>query len=249
MDKDTKISIGIQARSTSSRLPGKISRSVGSRTVLERVVDAADSCASYINRYSFSNRIHCGVYILVPEGDIIVDQLHMHRDKILEGDENDVLSRYVKLQKETNADFIVRVTADCPVIPHFLIYKGVNVAVKNGLDCVSNVADLKEEMRVSIDGHDIEVLSKRALAYLDQYAKGSDREHVTSLLRKLPPPEDLRFGGLFGHVDFCHPYFKNVKLSIDTEEDLKRVAEMHESLEEKISKYKSVYGKNSVYRF
>lgn len=249
MDKDTKISIGIQARSTSSRLPGKISRSVGSRTVLERVIDASESCASYINRYSFSNRIHCGVFILVPEGDAIVESLHMHRDKIIEGDENDVLSRYVKLQQETDADFIVRVTADCPVIPHFMIYKGVNVAVKNGLDYVSNVADLKEEMRVSIDGHDVEVLSKRALEYINQNARGSDREHVTSLLRKLPPPSNIRFGGLFGHVDFYHPDFKNVKLSVDTEEDLERVVGMHESLEDKINKYRNIYGKNSVYRF
>lgn len=249
MEKDTKISIGIQARSTSSRLPGKISRIIGSRTVLERVIDAAESCASYINRYSFSNRIHCGVFILVPEGDPIVDQLHLHRDKIIQGDENDVLSRYSTLATETDADFIVRVTADCPVVPHFMIYKGVNVAVKNGLDYVSNVADLKEEMRASIDGHDVEVLSKRALDFVNEHATGSDREHVTSLLRRLPPPANIRFGGLFGHVDFYHPEFKKIKLSIDTEEDFERVVGMYESLEEKIARYRHTYGKNSVYRF
>ncbi len=140
MDKDTRVSIGIQARSTSTRMPGKISRPIGSRTVLERVIDAAESCASYVNRYSFSNRIHCGVFILVPKGDPVLEHLHSHRDKVIEGDEDDVLSRYMAMAEDTNADFIVRITADCPVIPHFVIFKGVNVAVKNGLDYVSNVA-------------------------------------------------------------------------------------------------------------
>lgn len=249
MDKDTRVSIGIQARSTSTRLPGKISKSIGTRTLLERVIDAGESCASYINRYSFSNRIHCGVFVLVPEGDPVLDSLHGHKDKLIAGDENDVLSRYVHMANETNADFIVRVTADCPVIPHFVIFKGVNVAVKNGLDYVSNVADIDETMRTSIDGHDVEVLSRRALDWLDINAIGKDREHVTSLLRALPPPPNIRFGGLFGHVDFYHPDFKNVKLSVDTEEDFQRVVGMHESLEDKISKYRTIYGKHSVFRF
>ncbi len=104
-------------------------------------------------------------------------------------------------------------------------------------------------LRTSIDGHDVEVLSRHALEWVNERAKGQDREHVTSLLRKLPPPPSIRFGGLFGHVDFYHPEFKSLKLSVDTEEDLQRVVGMHESLEEKISKYRHIYGKTSVYRF
>lgn len=245
MDKDIKVSIGIQARSTSSRLPGKISKFIGNRTVLERVIDACEGCASYINRYSFSNHIHCLVYLLIPEGDPILEQLRVDREKIIEGDENDVLSRYVKMAEETDADFIVRVTADCPLIPHHVIFKAINVAVKNGLDYVSNVADVKGEMRTSIDGHDVEVLSRKALDWVNETAvMQPDREHVTPLLRGMNVPASIRVGGLFGHVDLSA-----TKLSLDTEDDLKRICDQYDSLENKMTNFKRRHGKNSVFRF
>lgn len=249
MEKSIKVAIGIQARSTSTRLPGKISRTIGNRSVLERVIDACESCAVYINKFSFTHKIHARTFILVPKGDEVIDHLRGHQEKLIEGDEDDVLSRYVKMANEMDANFIVRVTADCPIIPHFVIFKGVNVAAKNGLDYVSNVADLGEEMRTSIDGHDVEVLSRKALEWVDQNAKGKDREHVTALLRRLPPPPDLLFGGLFGHVDFYHPKFRDLKLSLDTEDDFKLIVEMYESIENKMRRFRDVYGRHSVHRF
>lgn len=244
MDKDIRVAIGIQARSTSQRLPGKISRMIGNRSVIERVMDACEGCASYINRYSFSNHIHCLVFVLIPEGDPITEQLRCEREKIIEGDETDVLSRYIKMADETQSDFIVRVTADCPLIPHHVIFKAINVAVKNGLDYVSNVADLEEKMRTSIDGHDVEVMSRKALDWVAQNATEHAREHVTSLLRGDNVPASIRIGGLFGHVDLS-----KTKLSVDTEADLDRIIDQYESLEDKMAQFRRRHGKSSVYRF
>jgi spore coat polysaccharide biosynthesis protein SpsF len=241
---NTKVSIGIQARSTSKRFPNKVFQMIGNRMVIEHVIDSAKNCADYINRYAFSNRVSCDVFVLIPKGDPIKQALRMDSDFIIEGDENDVLSRYLHLARSEESDFLVRITADCPLIPPFLIFKCINAAVKNGFDYFSNVGDFPETIRTSIDGHDVEVISKHALDYLQKVATERDREHVTGLLRADVVPAHIRRGILIGHNDFS-----GIKLSIDTEEDLERVKVEFEKIQEKVDKAKSKYGKHAVHRF
>jgi spore coat polysaccharide biosynthesis protein SpsF (cytidylyltransferase family) len=110
---------------------------------------------------------------------------------LIAGDEQDVLSRFVKAQELTNADYIVRLTSDCPLILDFIISKHINVAVLNDLDYVSNV---DEQVRLVFDGMDCEILSKNALKWLDVNAKTKEhREHVTLALRQNHPKE-IKFG-------------------------------------------------------
>lgn len=245
MKKQTKVSIGIQARSTSERFPNKVTQMIGNRMVIEHVIDSCRSCADYINRYTFTNNIVVDVFILIPEGDPLKQILSPMSDHIIEGDENDVLSRYVKMAKESEAEYVVRITADCPLLPHFMIYKGINVAIKNGLDYVSNVGDKTESMRTSIDGDDVEVMSARALEWADKnsHAK-SQREHVTTALREDGAPYFFRYGVLIGHKDHS-----NIKLSVDTEDDLKNIRTDFERIKNKIEAAKKKYGKNAVFRF
>ena len=243
MKKQTIVSIGIQARSTSSRFPNKVTQMIGSRMAIEHVIDSCRSCADYINRYTFTNNIIVSVFVLIPMGDPLKQILSPMSDHVLEGDENDVLSRYVNLANETDADFVVRVTGDCPLIPHFVIYKGINIAIKNGLDYVSNVGDLKETMRTSIDGDDVEVISKRALFWADDNTEGG-REHVTGALRSDDSPSFFRYGIMIGHKDHS-----NIKLSLDSEKDLINIRREFDSIQNKIESAKKKYGKGAVYRF
>lgn len=246
MQKNIKVSIGIQARSTSKRFPNKIIQMIGNKMVIEHVIDQCRNCADYINRYAFSNHVSCGVYVLIPKDDPVKDHLRIDRDLIIEGDENDVMSRYVQMAKDTEADFIVRITADCPLIPPFLIFKCVNSAVKNGFDYFSNVGDVDPEtMRTAIDGHDVEVMSIKALDYANKNAYvPKQREHVTTLLRGDDLPSYLRRGVLIGHNDHS-----NVKLSIDTEEDLENVRAEYARINSKMESAKKKYGKTAVHRF
>jgi spore coat polysaccharide biosynthesis protein SpsF len=243
--KQTKVSIGIQARSTSTRFPNKITQMIGSRMVIEHVIDSCRSCADYVNRYTFTNNIFVNVFLLIPVGDPIKQILSPMSDYIIEGAENDVLSRYVKMAKDTEADYIVRVTADCPMLPHFVIYKCINTAIKNGLDYTSNVGDKDETMRTAIDGDDVEVMSMRALEWADKNSRNDhDREHVTSVLRDDDSPPFFRYGVMIGHKDHS-----NIKLSIDSEQDLENVREEVERIQSKIGAAKKRYGKTAVFRF
>ncbi len=245
MDRATKVSIGIQARSTSERFPNKISQYIGQKMVIEHVIDSCRSCADYINRYAFSNHVSCGVYVLIPKNDPIKDILRIDHDLIIEGDEKDVLSRYMQMAKETDADFVVRVTADCPLIPSFLIYKCINVAIKAGFDYFSNVGDAPETLRTAIDGHDVEVMNRKALDYaFNNSFEQSHREHVTSVLRDDGLPPFIRRGILIGHNDLSQ-----IKLSLDTETDLKKIRDEYESVESKVASAKMKYGKSSVHRY
>ena len=246
MQQPIHVCIGIQARSTSSRLPNKISRLIKGKMVIDHVIDACKNSAAYINRYSYTNHISCSVFVLIPKNDPIKPSLLLQDGAVIEGPEDDVLARYVLMAKENHANYVVRITADCPLIPPFLIFKCINAAIKNGFDYFSNVGDLgPDSIRTSIDGHDVEVMSARALDWLDKTAKpGPEREHVTLRLRDDHVPHHIRRGVLIGHNDHS-----DIKLSIDTEEDFKRVEEEYERLQKKIEIGKRKFGKNAVHRF
>lgn len=239
------VAIGIQARSTSTRLPNKISQMVGGKMVIDHVIETCKNAAEHINRYSFTNHTTCDVYVLIPKNDPIKESLQMDSEHILEGSESDVLSRYIQMAEAAEATHVVRITADCPLIPPFLIHKCIISATKNGFDYFSNVGDAKLETSTSIDGHDVEVLSRAALDHIGGAAQaGPQREHVTLLLRGDSAPSWIRRGVLIGHNDHS-----GIKLSIDTQEDLDRVREEYDKIQKKVSIAKARYGKNAVHRY
>lgn len=236
------ICIGIQARSTSQRLPGKVLERIGYKTILERVLEAANSSSKYINRGTHKSNIFCSVYVLTPHGDKVADFCRQKRINFLEGDEYDVLSRYKKMADVFDASYVVRLTADCPFVPAEYISKAVNTAVKNELDYCSNV---DPRFRTSPDGFDVEVISRRAMQWLEVNAKEkSDREHVTTKLRTKDAPALFKVGVILGRIDLS-----GIKLSIDTADDLQRGIDHFETLDKKISIAREIYGDKAIHRF
>ena len=242
MDKPTNhVCIGIQARSTSTRFPGKVFELIGGKEMLRHVRDAAENCAFNLNRRSHSTGIRVTYAILCPEGDPIRDRYEGSSLVIL-GSETDVLSRYVDYAKRLNADYVVRITGDCPMLPGHLIAKHITTAVANSYDYCSNVDAF---VRTSIDGHDVEVFSRRALAWADENAKtDSLREHVTQVMRTPEFRESFRSGSVQGFVDLSH-----VKFSVDTPDDLERVRVEYSRVQEKLKRAFSFFGKSNAHRY
>lgn len=235
-----EVIIAIQARSTSKRLPGKVFLQIDGKEILQHVIDAAEESAAYVNNYAFKNKVKVKVVLLVPEGDEIVKR-YKNKVIIFEGDEDDVLHRYVNMSREFNPAYIVRVTADCPLLPSYIITKHINIATSARYDYVSNV---DENCRTCIDGHDVEVLSQRALEWLDEHAVSSEeREHVTLAIRRRPTAYNFRIGHVIGHI--YQPY---MKLSIDTMEDFERIKEEYFKIKQCIEKAIEQHGEKSVYR-
>lgn len=233
-----KVCIGIQARSTSKRFPGKVHEMIDGRSILDHVLDVCSKAAGYINRYTYKNQALVKISLLVPEGDEIAD-LYRKRVNVIEGDEHDVLSRYQKMATEHEADYIVRITSDCPRIPEFIISKHIMIALKNHYDYFSNV---HEGLRTAPDGFDCEVVSRKAMEWLSDNAKNTyDREHVTPLLRTNPQAWMSR-GLMIGHNDF-----HAVKLSVDSREDLDAAAKDQEAVDRINREALAIYGKGNLH--
>lgn len=242
MAEQTNVCIGIQARSTSTRLPGKCLETIGSKTVLEHILDNAYSSANYINRGTRYSKIFTKVSVLIPTNDEIAKYCRLNKISYVEGDEHDVLSRYTKLAGIFDADYIVRLTADCPFLPAAFISKTINTCINNKLDYCSNV---DPRFRTAPDGFDVEVMSRRALAWLDNNANEKlHREHVTTLIRTDEKPPEFEVGVIVGPIDLSH-----IKLSIDTEEDLLRGREHEANLRAKEDKVREIYGEKALHRF
>ena len=236
-----RVAIGIQARSTSKRLPSKVFSDICGRPMLQWVIDAAKDGAGYLNRPGPNNNIEVSVTLLIPKGDPIKD-VFGDKLRIIEGDEDDVLSRYKELADYRSADFIVRITGDCPLIPPPVIAKAVNVAVKNNLDYVSNV---DERLRVSFDGMDVEVISRNLLDYTFYNATDAkDREHVTTFIRRSSLPREFTMAHIIGYVDLS-----GTKLSVDTEEDLERVRGHKARILDALATAEKLSGQRSLHRF
>lgn len=226
MSKVKNVVIGIQARLTNTRLPGKVRMLIAGVSMLDRVIINAKKSAAYINNMKNKDLdIRVSVALLVPEGDELAEQ-YRHEIMTIEGPENDVLKRYFIATKVLEPDYIVRITSDCPLIPPFVITKHIANACNYDYDYISNT---HHELRTAPDGFDCEVLSKRMMHWLNEVATDPfDREHVTTFLRE-NKPEWARSANVIGYTDLSQ-----LKLSVDTEEDLFFVRTYYEILTKKV---------------
>lgn len=212
------ILIGIQARSGSKRLPGKALKEIDDAIMTEHVIAAARSASRFLGLSH-----GCLVVLLVPRGDPLKSVITSV--PVLEGPEDDVLSRYQLAVTKFQPEYLVRITGDCPLIKAALITKHVLSALKNRLDYVSNTFD---DLRTFVDGYDCEVISKKLFHWACENVRSSfDREHVTTIIKKTPP-RWAKFGVVFDDNDLSH-----IKLSVDTLDELTEVRRIKESLRKK----------------
>jgi spore coat polysaccharide biosynthesis protein SpsF (cytidylyltransferase family) len=232
-----KVLIGIQARSGSTRLPNKAHALICGYPLLMRVIESCKISAKKIKEKSGAE-VH--VAVLTPYHDPIAFEYRKHVD-IVEGPEQDVLARYMIAAEKYDADLIVRITGDCPLIPSNTIIGIGLLAVHKNYDYISNV---DEQFRTSIDGTDTEVISSRLLRYAAENATNDeDREHVTTFIRRCPP-EWAQNATVIGHFDLSG----HQKLSVDTVEDLEAVRKAFDSTMNKFQGATRVYGKGRVHR-
>lgn len=235
-----RVCVGIQARSTSARFPGKVFEQIAGKEMLRHVVDAVDKCAFYLNRNSHRSGVEVSHVILCPRGDPI-KQKYETRTMVLEGPEDDVLTRYYVMANRLSADYIVRITADCPLIPPYLITKHIKVAIANEYDYCSNV---DEAYRTAIDGYDVEVMSRRALEWAHENAKEpGDREHVTKIMRTKAFKDSFKCGIVVNFLNQAH-----IKLSVDTVDDLEAVRVENERVAKNLERARAEFGRNHVHQ-
>ncbi len=196
----------IQARMSSSRLPGKVMMPIWGIPIL----------LFMYNRVQESRLIDkLVVATSMDKTDNVIREL-CRRHKILcfSGSLNDVLDRFYWLAQIFTPTHIVRLTADCPLIDPELIDATINYHIRGGYDYTCNYG--------YPDGLDVEVMTFETLctAWKDSISP-FDREHVCPYIRNRP--DLFKLGRYENTTDLSH-----IKISVDTEDDYIKVKKIVE---------------------
>ncbi len=120
----------IQARTGSTRLPGKVLRDIGGATMLARVV----------RRVKRARRVDEVVVATTTEAadDAVVAECAKIGAGVFRGSELDVLGRYYRAACAAQAEVVVRITSDCPLIDPELVDRVIDARAAHDVDYVSN---------------------------------------------------------------------------------------------------------------
>jgi spore coat polysaccharide biosynthesis protein SpsF len=204
----------IQARMTSSRLPGKVLADIGGKPALQLMIERAKRArrARKIIVATTTN----------PTDDPVVELCGNLEIETYRGGEHDVLKRYREAAETAGASSIVRLTADCPMIDPLLVDEVVLEYEKGEWDYAAT--------RGYPVGLDAEVFSLAALITADNDAHHPYlREHVTPFING-----DSKFGhGSFRCAAVRPPAdFGHIRWTVDRIDDLERVRELVSRLPE-----------------
>ncbi|GAA0319219.1 glycosyltransferase family protein [Bacillus carboniphilus] len=201
-----KVAAIIQARMGSTRLPGKILKTVNEKPLLEYQLERVQLAKTI-------DQIIVATTIKDTELPIVELCKRLGID-YYRGSEQDVLSRYYETAKKYHVDVIVRLTSDCPIIDPKVIDKVVNNFLRKypSIDYVSNTIE-----RTYPRGLDTEVFSFEALnkAYHKAFLP-RDREHVTAYF--YTNPTQFKLYSIKNEQDYG-----NYRWTVDTEEDFELV--------------------------
>ncbi|MCK4660008.1 MAG: glycosyltransferase family protein [Phycisphaerae bacterium] len=121
----------IQARMGSSRLPGKVLKDLGGKTMLARVVQRVQQTRLVGNVVVATTDLAADEPIVAACNRLGVD--------VYRGSEQDVLDRYYRTAQAYKADAIVRVTSDCPLIDPEITDRVIRVFLDEKPDYASNI--------------------------------------------------------------------------------------------------------------
>jgi spore coat polysaccharide biosynthesis protein SpsF len=202
----------VQARMTSTRLPGKVLMDLAGRPMLERELERLADCrrADEIALAVTTNRDDDPLVALADRLG-----LRWHR-----GSEHDVLERYLGAAREADADVLVRVTSDCPLIDAGEV-DAVIAALDAQTDYAANVLE-----RDLPRGLDTEVLWRDTLERTARMATSTPaREHVTWFIHSERPD-------LFLTRAVRRPYdAADLRWTVDTPEDLELARRLYAELD------------------
>jgi spore coat polysaccharide biosynthesis protein SpsF len=198
----------------SSRLPGKAMMEIHGKPMIGHVVDRA-------LRISGVDQVVVATTNHSRERPLVRFLSERTGVPVFRGSEADVLTRYAAAAKEAEADIVVRLTADCPLLCPEVSARVVAAIVggPDGYDYVSNTLT-----RTYPRGLDTEAMSARALELARREAvQAADREHVTPFLWR--QPARFRLGNVRDDTDRSR-----WRLTVDTPEDLELVSRVYSSL-------------------
>lgn len=203
----------IQARTGSTRLPGKVLKPLADKPILWHD----------LVRLKAARRLDEVVVATTykEQDDPVAELAAQCGVRVLRGDEDNVLSRYFYAAQMAAADVVVRVTSDCPLIDPVTLDEVVDGFCQGNYDYFATPVPSKYPR-----GLDVEVFSYATLLETMRRAvPGPETEHVTWYIYN--HQNVFRCGWLTGREPLIRPQYR---LCVDTEEDYNLLQQIYTHL-------------------
>ncbi len=206
----------IQARMKSTRLPNKVYLSLAGKPLLTRMVERVKA-----------SKLTGTVVVATttdPEDDRIYELCRNEGMNVFRGHPTDLLDRHYKAGLKYDADAVVKIPSDCPLIDPNVINRVLKYFIENQnkYDFVSNLHPATYP-----DGNDVEVIEKEALKSAWKSAKlPFEREHTTPYIWE--NPEEFRIGNVSWETGL--DYSMTHRFTIDYEEDYIFIKNVYDEL-------------------
>lgn len=206
-----KIVAIIEARMTSSRLPGKHMLLANGRPMIEHLIQRLKQVPS-LDEIVMATTVNETDEPLVS----LAERLEI---ACFRGSEMDVMSRVIGAAESVGADIIVGITGDCVIIDPLLVEQTIQMFLNNKCAYVNNAAVSSYPDGMNAQVYELETLKESALITNEPL----DREHVTAHI--------LRNRNLFPPVYLVAPpdlYWPELQLTLDEQADyelLKKIIE------------------------
>jgi spore coat polysaccharide biosynthesis protein SpsF len=203
----------MQARSSSTRLPGKVLRPVLGVPVLlqqARRMQRADLLGTLVVATSTD-----------PSDDALVALVEDAGVPVVRGSLDDLLDRHLVAGRALDAEAVVKIPSDCPLIDPAIIDLVIGSFLESGADFTSNLHPPSWP-----DGHDVEIMRMEVLEAAGREAtRDFEREHTTPFIWERPGRFDLENVTWDSGEDFSMSH----RWTIDYPEDFAFVTAVYEA--------------------
>ena len=221
-----KIVAIIEARMSSTRLPNKSMKKIVGKPLLELMIERVKSCKK-IDEIVVATSI-------MPENDVIELLTKKLKVSCFRGSEDDVLGRVLESGKSVNADIIIELWGDSPLIDMHILNDLINFFQNNEYDCVGTTFPNFEKTYPL--GLSALIFPLKILEEVDKITNNSnDRENVSNYIYEhpdkyniapLPCPKELNF--------------PNFRLTVDEQSDFDLINIIFEKLYVSDSQFSAV---------
>jgi spore coat polysaccharide biosynthesis protein SpsF len=206
----------IQARHTSTRLPGKMLLPLAGKPVIEHIIDRA-RCVAGIDE----------VCVTIPHGEaqkpLEIFLMSLNNVRLSRGPDDDLLRRFARAAHKTDAEVVVRLWGDCPAIDPTVIDHLLNEFYSNGADW----AYLNDKSGYPL-GYECQAYKRDALRVANlEVTDPTEREFIHSYF--LRHPMRYKYANVTRH---CHGPVtpSTLQLLLDTPSDYCKLVEVFDRL-------------------
>lgn len=215
-----KVVTVIQARMGSSRLPGKVMLPLAGKHVLTHDVRRTSSSTVVDDVVVATSR--------KDSDDIVARYGSRSGATVHRGSETNVLSRVFEAADRVNADVVVRVTGDCPLVDPETLTDVTQPILSDGADYAANILE-----RTFPRGLDVEAFTFESFERVHEEATDPHhREHVTPYYRENPDEFDVV--NVTSDEVFDDPQFRDrsdLRLTLDEADDYEVLREVYENVD------------------